>query len=64
MFPEGVLKAPYRGAASLSVYECRVLRTNPFPLAFAHFSRAALEVHLKTPNWRVVPYASTSALRS
>ena len=55
MFPDGDLNAPYRGAASLSMYECRVLMTNPFPLALKHFSPAALEVHLKTPNWRVVP---------
>ena len=30
MLAEGVLKAPFRGAASLSVYECLALRTNPF----------------------------------
>ena len=43
------------------MFEGRMMQ---FPLAFTHFSPAALEVHLKTPNWRVVPYASTSALRS
>src|SRR4051794_31921720 len=40
MLPDGVLNAPFRGAASLSVYARRALMKKPSPLAFTHFSPA------------------------